>query len=72
MAYMRKLDAFLEFLANGEWHTISEMSEFLKLREEKVMMIAEFFSDYEFVQLDKAGKKVKIEKEMMDFLQKFR
>lgn len=67
---MEKLNAFLNLLADGEWHNINDIASGLKLDGLKVMMIVEFFSNYEFIKFDKEGQRVRIERDVKEFLKK--
>lgn len=56
------LDKFLEFLtADGKWHDVSEVATALQLTEEKISMIAQFFTRYNFIKFNEYEKTVKID-----------
>lgn len=59
------LENFLEFLAtDGEWHDLNEVAGVLGLTDKKTLIIARFFSRYNFLQFNVAEKRVKIDDRM--------
>ena len=56
-----KLDDLLWFLAqNGEWHTLSEVAEAIRLSEERVEIAASFFDEFHFVSFNRDKRRVRI------------
>lgn len=57
-----KLDEFIGLLAeDGEWHSLRELAEKLRLPDRLVGEIGRLFADYGFIQLDPAAGRAKID-----------
>jgi len=54
------VEALLEALLNGEWHTYSELYKKLRIEEDKLLKIARFWAKYSFIELDEKQKKMRI------------
>jgi len=63
---MEVLDSFLEFLKDGKWHDLTEMSEKLGITGVKIGIVAGFFKHYGFIETD--GIKARIDERVRDFL----
>jgi hypothetical protein len=49
-----KLDAVLDVLRDGKWHSLNELSAYPSLKDltfTKLIQLVEFFADYDFVEL---------------------
>lgn len=66
---MPPIDEILEFLRDGKWHDLSEIVGKFRLHEFKVGMIMSFLAEYNFVDLDERGQKVKLTHPVLNFLQ---
>jgi len=52
---MEKLDAILELLSDGEWHTLNEISAkkpFTRLPLTDLAQLSHFLAEYDFIELD--------------------
>jgi len=65
-------ETILELLENGKWHYLKEIEEKTHLNNSKVEMVTKFLATYNFVKLDKAKQKVKIDPPTNRFLKKIR
>ena len=69
---MPKVDDILELLENGEWHDLKEIERKAKLQDLNITSVAKFLAQYNFIKLDKEGKKAKLDPSTQDFLKKIR
>jgi len=67
-----KVDDILRLLENGEWHDLKEIEKKTQLHDLHIMSITKFLAQYNFIKLDKEGKKAKLGPSMQDFLKKIR
>jgi len=54
---------FLALLSDGKWHGTDELLLKLELNERELQEITAFLDNYEFVEIDKKNRKVKINKD---------
>jgi hypothetical protein len=54
---------FLASLSDGKWHGTDELLLKLELNERELQEITAFLDNYEFVEIDKKNRKVKINKD---------
>jgi len=64
------IDEILDLLKNGEWHGIKEIADKVQLREFKAELITSFLAEYDFLELDKKERKIKLSPQMLLFLKK--
>jgi DNA-binding IclR family transcriptional regulator len=65
------IDYILEFLAkDGAWHSISEIAAATQLSQSDTVRILDFLATQNFVQLDKHGRRAKIEERTAEFLKR--
>ena len=69
---MPKLDDILELLENGKWHDLKEIKKKTQLYDFDITSIAKFLAQYNFIKLDKEGKKAKLDSSAQDFFKKIR
>ena len=65
-------DTILELLENGKWHHLKEIEKKTHLKRSKVETVTKFLASYNFVELDEAEQKVKIEAPTNRFLKRIR
>jgi hypothetical protein len=58
-----KIMLALELLSDGKWHGTEELLLKLELDERKLQLLTAFLGNYDFVQIDKKNRKVKISKD---------
>lgn len=64
------IDEILELLKNGDWHELKEISNKTHLHKSKVELITSFLAEYDFLELDKKEKKIKLSPQLLHFLKK--
>ena len=69
---MPKVEDILELLENGEWHDLKEMERKTRLQDLDIKSVTKFLVQYNFIKLDKEGKKAKLDSSTQDFLKKIR
>ena len=55
-----KITMILDILSDGKWHEIKEMQQQAELDEQQVQEVIKFLSEFDFVKIDSANKKVRI------------
>lgn len=65
-------ETILQLLENRRWHNISDISKETKLNVFNVEQIARFLEKYNFVKINEATQKVKLNPTMSKFLKKIR
>jgi len=66
------IDDILRFLEDGRWHDMKEIIYHSKLHELKVKMVMNFFSQFDFVELDKKQQKVRLTPPLCRFVKKIK
>ena len=69
---MLTIDDLLELLEDGKWHDTRGIMDYSKFHELKVEMVINFLSEFDFVELDKKGQKVKLTPSLCKFLRKIK
>ena len=69
---MPKVDDILKLLENGKWHDLKEMEKKTQLHDLEIMGITKFLAQFNFIKLDKTGRKAKLDPSTQDFLNKIR
>ena len=69
---MPKIDDILKLLENGKWHDLKKIEKKTQIHDFDITSIAKFLAQYEFIKLDKEGKKAKLDPSTQDFLKKIR
>jgi hypothetical protein len=62
-----KIAEFLEMLNDGKWHTLDEIQQRMKLKENDVQQIAEFLKEYNLIILEETKKAIKLEENARRF-----
>jgi len=58
----------LEALNDGEWHTLKEIQQKAKLNENQIQQLIDFLKEYNFITIDEAKKKIKLDETVQKFL----
>ena len=69
---MPNVEDILELLENGEWHDLKETKRKTRLQDLDITSVTKFLAQYNFIKLDKEGKKAKLDSSTKDFLKKIR
>ncbi len=67
---MPEIDDILNLLENGKWHDLKEIGKRIQLKDLDIASITKFLAQYDFIKLDKEGKKAKLDSSTQDFLKK--
>ena len=65
-------ETILRLLENGKWHYLKDIEEKTHLNSGKVENVTKFLANYNFVKLDEAEQKVKLDSPMNSFLKRIR
>jgi DNA-binding IclR family transcriptional regulator len=65
-------DTILRLLENGKWHYLKDIEEKTHLNHGKVENVTKFLAYYNFVKLDEAERKVKLDPPTNRFLKRLR
>jgi len=65
-----EVDDILRLLKNGKWHDLKEIGKRIQLQDLDVASITKFLAQYNFIKLDKEGKKAKLDSSTQNFLKK--
>jgi DNA-binding IclR family transcriptional regulator len=63
-----RVTMILEILSDGKWHGIEELQQRMELDDYKVQEFTAFLNKYNFVTIDEANKKVRINRGFQKFL----
>jgi len=65
-------ETILRLLENGKWHYLKDIEEKTQLNSDKVENVTKFLAKYNFVKLDEAKQKVKLDSPTNRFLKRIR
>ena len=65
-------ETILRLLENGKWHHLEDIEEKTNLNGHKVKYVTNFLAKYNFVKLDEAEQKIKLDQPTNRFLKKIR
>jgi len=66
------MDDILNLLDDGEWHDMREIVHNSRLHDLEVGMFMDFLSEFDFVELDKRRRKVKLTPSLYKFVRKIK
>jgi len=69
---LSEINGLLELLEDDKWHDLGQVAEKLRLHEFRVELMASFLAEYEFVSLDKEGKRIRLVPSVLRFLKKIK
>jgi len=55
-------------LNDGKWHMLEEIQQKTKMDKNQIQPIIEFLEEYNFIVMDEAKKKIKLDKTVQKFL----
>jgi DNA-binding IclR family transcriptional regulator len=64
---MSTIDEILWLLKDGEWHSLEEIAEKAEIPQVKAEMVVSFLGEYDFIQINKDLKKVKLKPSILEF-----
>jgi len=62
----------LELLEDDRWHDLNQVAEKMQLHELRVELIASFLAEYEFINLDKEGRRIRLASSVLRFLKRIK
>jgi hypothetical protein len=65
---MSALDEILLLLKDGKWHDLEEITKKLALSKIKTELAVSFLSEYDFIQLNKNNRGVKLQSSTLEFV----
>jgi DNA-binding IclR family transcriptional regulator len=65
---MSKIAQVLEVLEDGRWHALSEIQEKTGLSESQIQQTVAFLKEYGFIVVNEAGREIKLEEIVREFL----
>lgn len=69
---MPKVNDILELLENGRWHDLEEIRKKIQLQDLDITSVTRFLTKYNFIKVDKKGKRAKLDSSTQNFLKKIR
>ena len=67
---MLAIDKILDAIHNGEWHEIKEVTGKTKLKESQIELISGFLAAYDFLELDRKSRRIRLSPQLRHFLDK--
>jgi DNA-binding IclR family transcriptional regulator len=58
----------LEILTDGKWHALKEIKQKTKLDKNQIQQVIDFLERYGFVSVDKMTCKIRLDKNVREFL----
>jgi len=62
------IDEILMLLKDGNWHNLEEITTKCSSNDFRVEMIVSFLSKYDFMEVDKKGRKARLRPLMLEFI----
>ena len=69
---MEMFNIIFNLLEDGKWHSLTEIAGESGLHEFKLELVTNFLAEYDFIELDKAKRKVRLALSVVDFLKKIK
>ncbi len=69
---MHVVNVVMDLLEDGSWHSLTDIEEKSGLHEFKLEILANFLAEYDFMELDKTARKVRLAASIVDFLKKIK
>jgi len=69
---LSEINELLELLEDDGWHDLSQVAERMRLHEFRVELMVSFLAEYEFVSLDKEGRRIRLAPSVLRFLKKIK
>lgn len=65
---MSIIDEILWLIRDGEWHDLKEITEIIELSEFKLGIAVNFLGEYDFIQLNKKARKIRLQPSILEFV----
>ncbi len=69
---MEMVNTLFDLLEDGTWHNLTEIADKSGLHEFKLEIVTNFLAEYDFIELDKTKRKVRLAVSVVDFLKKIK
>ena len=69
---MEMINVIFNLLEDGKWHSLTEITDKSGLHEFKLEIVTSFLAEYDFIELDKTKRKVRLAVSVVDFLKKIK
>lgn len=69
---MEMINVIFNMLEDGEWHSLTEITDKSGLHEFKLEIVTNFLAEYDFIELDKTKRNVRLAVSVVDFLKKIK
>ena len=66
------INVIFNLLEDGKWHSLTEITDKSGLHEFKLEIVTSFLAEYDFIELDKTKRKVRLAVSVVDFLKKIK
>jgi DNA-binding IclR family transcriptional regulator len=66
---MSAIDDILWLLKDGKWHAFEEITKNLALPKIKAELAVSFLAEYDFIQLNKNNRRVKLQPSTLEFIE---
>ncbi len=66
------INVIFNLLEDGKWHSLTEITDKSGLHEFKLEIVTNFLAEYDFIELDKTKRKVRLAVSVVDFLKKIK
>jgi DNA-binding IclR family transcriptional regulator len=66
---MSAIDEILWLLKDGKWHKLEEITKNLALPKIKAELAVSFLAEYDFIQLNKNNRRVKLQPSTLEFVE---
>jgi predicted transcriptional regulator len=66
------VNVIFDLLEDGKWHSLTEIAAESGLHMFKLEIVTNLLAEYDFVELDKANRKVRLARSVVGFLKKIK
>lgn len=66
------INVIFNLLEDGKWHSLTEITDKSGLHEFKLEIVTNFLAEYDFIELDKTKRNVRLAVSIVDFLKKIK
>lgn len=69
---LKTVDAIFNLLEDGEWHGLTEIVDKFNMHKFKLGILTNFLAEYDFVELNKTKRRLRLTGSVVDFLSKIK